>query len=199
LARHVGRGLRSALGVHGFERGGFLVEGGKRSADELSPLVAHAAFPEDWRAVLVLPPRGVGLHGPGERAAFDRLAQLPPPRRQTEALCRLVLLGLLPALAERDLTAFGEALYEFNARSGELFAPVQGGLYATPLVAETVAFVRGLGVRGVGQSSWGPAVFAVVEDESRAPDVAHRVRGRFGAGGTEAFVTRACNRGAIIS
>jgi beta-ribofuranosylaminobenzene 5'-phosphate synthase len=29
LAQHVGRGKRSALGVHGFEHGGFLVEAGK--------------------------------------------------------------------------------------------------------------------------------------------------------------------------
>ena len=44
LAKRVGRGLRSALGLHGFERGGFLVEAGKRATHEPSPLVAHFAF-----------------------------------------------------------------------------------------------------------------------------------------------------------
>ena len=83
-------------------------------------------------------------------------------------LCRLVLLGMLPALAEHDLEAFGEALYDFNCRAGEPFAPVQGGVYAGPRIAEVVAFVRQQGVRGVGQSSWGPTVFAVTEDEAGA-------------------------------
>ncbi len=199
LARRGGRGLRSALGVHGFERGGLLVEAGKRSADDLAPLVAHAAFPEDWRVVLVLPAQASGLHGPSEREAFARLAQKPADARQTEALCRLVLLGLLPALAEHDLATFGEALYDFNARSGELFAPVQGGLYVSPVVAEIVAFVRGVGVPGVGQSSWGPTVFAVVEGDDHAGDLAARLRNRFDLTDAEIIVTKALNRGAILS
>jgi beta-ribofuranosylaminobenzene 5'-phosphate synthase len=197
LARRVGRGQRSALGVHGFERGGFLVEAGKRRPDDLSPLVANVAFPDDWRVVLLLLAQAAGLHGEREKAAFHELAQRARNRGQTEALCRVVLLGLLPALVERDLAAFGECLYDFNARSGELFAAVQGGVYATPAVAEMVAYVRALGVRGVGQSSWGPTVFAVVENEERAADLARRVRERFDLDAVQTMVTRACNRGAV--
>jgi beta-RFAP synthase len=195
LARRVGRGRRSALGVYGFEQGGFLVESGKRGDDGLSPLAARAAFPEDWRVVLALPRQAPGLHGPDEQGAFRQLAEsaavLP-----TDALCRLLLLGMLPALAEGDVEAFGEALFEFNARVGAAFAAVQGGPYAGPRVAELVAFLRGQGARGVGQSSWGPAVFAVVGDEERATDLAAQVRRQFDLSADEAFVTRACNRGA---
>ena len=107
LARRVGRGLRSGLGVHGFERGGFLVEAGK-SSTALAPLVAHSAFPEDWRIVLVIPPHHVGLHGVPEKEAFTQLAAAPTNRDQTDALCRLTLLGMLPALQEHDVQAFGE-------------------------------------------------------------------------------------------
>jgi beta-RFAP synthase len=197
LAGRVGRGLRSALGVHGFEQGGFLVESGKRSDDGLSPLAARVTFPEAWRVVLALPRQVPGLHGPDEQGAFRQLAEsaavLP-----TDALCRLVLLGLLPALAAGDVEAFGEALFEFNARVGEAFARVQGGPYAGPRVAELVAFLRGEGVRGVGQSSWGPAVFAVVGDEGRASDLAARVRRQLGLSADEVFVTQARNRGAVV-
>jgi beta-ribofuranosylaminobenzene 5'-phosphate synthase len=198
LARRVGRGLRSAVGVHGFERGGFLVEAGKRSAGELSPLVAHASFPEDWRVLLVLPSQYTGLYGQPELEAFRRLAR-QPPRRQTEALCRLVLQGLLPAVLERDVATFGEVLYDFNARSGELFAPVQGGVYGSPAVAEIISFARALGILGVGQSSWGPAVFAVAEDEERAARLSEHIRQRFGQTGVEVVITRAWNRGALVS
>src|SRR5207302_870603 len=107
LACRVGRGARSALGVHGFARGGFLVEAGKREAGELAPLVARLDFPEPWRLVLALPPGPPGLHGRLESQALTRLLADPAALPRTEALCRLVLLGLLPALLEEDLEAFG--------------------------------------------------------------------------------------------
>jgi beta-ribofuranosylaminobenzene 5'-phosphate synthase len=200
LARWSGRGLRSALGVHGFEHGGFLVEAGKRSPEVLAPLVARTDFPEEWGVVLIAPAgekAGVaGLHGTDEREAFARLAVGPGGQARTDALCRLVLLGLLPAVAERDLEAFGEALFEFNRRAGEVFAPIQGGTYACPQAAEVVAFVRGQGVRGAGQSSWGPTVFAVTADKEQAEDLARRVREHFRLAPPAVLVTAACNRGA---
>src|SRR5581483_6355807 len=51
LARRVGRGERSAVGVHGFERGELIVEAGKLPGEELSPLLARAELPADWRVV----------------------------------------------------------------------------------------------------------------------------------------------------
>lgn len=199
LARRVGRGIRSALGAHGFEQGGLLVESGKSSPDQLAPLVARLAFPESWHLILVLPPTtegAAGLHGMREVEAFARLKAEPG---QTDALCRLVLLGLLPALMERDMDAFGEALYEFNARAGEVFAPVQGGVYASPRVAELVAFLREQGIRGVGQSSWGPTVFAVAADEDHAQHLAVRLRRHFALQDEAVLVTPAANHGAIVT
>src|SRR5207237_9270511 len=52
LAASVGRGLRSALGVHGFEHGGFLVEGGKRDRTAIGPLLTRLPFPENWPIIL---------------------------------------------------------------------------------------------------------------------------------------------------
>jgi predicted sugar kinase len=105
---------------------------------------------------------------------------------------------MLPALIERDLPAFGEAVYDFNARVGEMFAPIQGGLYAHPHLADLVALVRRQGVRGVGQSSWGPTVFAIVADPDQANDLAGRLRQWSGLGTAEILVTQACNHGAIL-
>ena len=196
LARRVGRGLRSALGVYGFAHGGFVVESGKRGGQEgLAPLAARAAFPQEWRLVLARPREAPGLHGPGELDAFARLAGLPDRAARTDALCRLALLGMLPALAEGDMEAFGESLFDFNARAGEAFAAVQGGVYSGPRVAECVEYLRGVGVRGVGQSSWGPTVFAVVADEDRATELLRRLSHRFGLGPSEAWITQACNTG----
>jgi beta-ribofuranosylaminobenzene 5'-phosphate synthase len=163
LAVRVGRGLRSAVGVHGFERGGLIVEAGKLPGEAVAPLVGHYEFPAEWRIMLARPAGAPAWHGARERGAFARLGRNNP----TDALCRIVLTGMLPALAGRDLDAFGEALHEYNARAGEAFAAEQGGSYADPAVAELVGLLRRAGVKGVGQSSWGPTVFAVLGDEGK--------------------------------
>jgi beta-ribofuranosylaminobenzene 5'-phosphate synthase len=199
LALLVQRGLRSALGVHGFEHGGFLVEAGKLpESDLVSPLVARLPFPDDWRVLVAIPPHPAGLHGASEKEAFSVLAERPADESTTDSLCRLTLLGMLPAIQQLDVRAFGEALYEFNVRVGEMFAPVQGGVYSSGAVAELVTFLRGAGVAGVGQSSWGPAVFAVVGDGGKADDLAARVRERFPFG-ANVFVAKGMNRGALLS
>jgi beta-ribofuranosylaminobenzene 5'-phosphate synthase len=175
LATRVGRGERSAIGVHGFALGGLIVEGGKRPGEAVSPLVGRYPFPDDWAVVLVTPPDPADWYGGRERQAFARLNDLGPGPAETDALCRLVLTGILPALVSHDLDAFGEALHEFNARVGDVFAPAQGGRYASPAVADVVARLRARGVRGVGQSSWGPTVFAIVkrpEAEALAQELA---------------------------
>lgn len=192
MAQRVQRGVRSSLGVHGFALGGFLVEAGKTSED-LSPLIARLDFPADWRIMLLLPEDAPGRHGPAERAAFERLSA---PVAETDALCRLVLLGLLPALQAHDFAGFSDAVFDFNARVGALFAPVQGGVYASPRVAELVAILRARGVRGVGQSSWGPGVFAVFPTAAAA----ERLRADL-APETSAtmLICRGCNHGATLT
>jgi beta-RFAP synthase len=198
LARRVGRGERSALGIHGFAHGGFVVDGGKGPSTTVAPLLVRMDFPEAWRIVLMLPAWAQGLHGPAEREAFRRLQQQGFPAATTDALCRLTLLGMLPALVERDLSAFGEALHEFNARVGDAFAPAQGGTYAHPRLAEVVEFIRQQGVAGTGQSSWGPTVFAVAGDEAQAANLARRLRQQFALADGEVLVTAANCAGALL-
>jgi beta-RFAP synthase len=163
------RGARSALGVHGFARGGFLVDGGKRSEDALGTLAARHDVPHPWRFVLVTPPDAEGLSGSAEAETFHRLA--PMPAETTNRLCRLVLLDILPAIAEGDLDRFGDSLYEYGAAVGDYFAEVQGGRYAHPRMRSLVDWLRAAGIRGVGQTSWGPTIFAVCRDAMQADEL----------------------------
>jgi beta-ribofuranosylaminobenzene 5'-phosphate synthase len=197
LGLAVGRALAEAWGLHLdvptlARLVGFLVEAGKRDPEALSPLVFRMPFPETWRIVLVIPSGLQGVSGKSEAEAFAHLSGAG--NLQTDALCRLTLLGLVPALIEADWRAFSEALYDFNARAGEAFARVQEGVYSHALVAEVVAFVRRQGIPGTGQSSWGPTVFAIVPDQERARDLSDRIRARFTLEQTEVVVTRAWNR-----
>ena len=111
LARAVGRGRRSAIGTWTFALGGFVLEGGRRNDGEhLAPLLAHLPMPAAWRCVIAVPRGAPGLSGADEAAAFARLR--PPEGREVERVAHLVLMQLLPALAEADLPSFGAGLAE---------------------------------------------------------------------------------------
>jgi beta-RFAP synthase len=174
LAARVGRGERSAVGVHGFDAGGLIVEPGKRDGEAISPLLTRVRLPDEWRVVVLTPPNPGPWHGSREREAFAGARTAGA----TDALCRIVLMEMLPAAIGDDLDGFGEAVYEFNRKAGEPFTAAQGGQYAGPEITQLVADVRGMGVRGVGQSSWGPSVFAVVGSEAEAVLLAYRFRSR---------------------
>ncbi len=196
IARRVGRGLRSAIGIHGFDRGGLIVEGGKRRTEEISPLLISESLPPAWRIVVIVPESSPGLHGDAERFAFDRLIKRGESTL-TETLCRLIVLGMLPALRERDCHAFGEALYDYNARVGEQFSAAQGGRYASPECTRLVEMIRGHGIAGAGQSSWGPALFAVVEDQAQAERLVRSIEAQRGIS-ARLWITRPSN-GVVVT
>lgn len=168
LARLVGRGERSAVGVHGFAHGGLIVEEGKQSRDTISPLVSTHAIPDPWRFVLIRPQDAGGLHGAAERAAF---ASLPPISEETtRQLTSEVQQRMLPALKAADFDGFSESVYRFGRAAGECFRPVQGGAYNGPLLGELVAAIRARGVDGVGQTSWGPTLYCLFPHLAAAKD-----------------------------
>ena len=159
LARLAGRGLRSGIGLHGFAHGGLIVDGGRARGEfaPLAPLLARLAFPPEWSVLVVIPPDSTGIHGEREIRAFRQIPALPDST--VDRLCRLVLLELLPAVLEQDLTGFGSALTEIQFLVGQGFAPAQGGVFARPDLDQFVGFLRSEGLVGVGQSSWGPTLY----------------------------------------
>jgi beta-RFAP synthase len=162
LARLSGRGLRSGVGLHGFAQGGLIVDGGHGEGDAPPPLVARVEVPGGWNVLLATPSLPPGRHGPDERAAF---AGLPPaPVSATDRLCRRVLLGVLPAAVEGELSAFGTELEGIQDEVGTLFAPAQaGGRFAHPMLHALAEGLRALGLHGVGQSSWGPTLYGFTD------------------------------------
>lgn len=165
LAKRVGRGHRSAIGIHGSHWGGFLVEAGKLPQETISPLIFQHPVPNDWRVILVIPKSGGVWHGEQEKQAFSRFFA---PAHLTDTLCRILLLQTIPALKTGDFCGFAEGIEEFNTRVGEMFSAVQGGIYSSPLVHEVVNRLKSLGAKGVGQSSWGPTVFALAPNPQEA-------------------------------
>jgi beta-ribofuranosylaminobenzene 5'-phosphate synthase len=186
LAAAVGRARRSAIGTWTFAHGGFVLEGGRPSGagaapERPAPLLARLPMPPAWRCVVVVPRSDPGVSGDAEVAAF---AQLPdPPIRETEHVAHVVLMALLPALVEGDLPAFGAALSEVQRVTGSWFAPAQGGTFAPGPGARLIADMQTWGAAGVGQSSWGPAVYGIVGDPDAGAALAARARRAVGAAG----------------
>jgi beta-ribofuranosylaminobenzene 5'-phosphate synthase len=180
LARAAGRGARSAVGLWTFALGGMVVEGGVRpGSGRAAPLLARHAMPEDWRCVLAIPGGEPGLSGPAEEEAFTNLR---PDAARAGLIAQLVLTSLLPGLAERDVTEFGEALTRLQRLVGESFEAVQGGVFHPRAEALVETLLR-LGAAGAGQSSWGPAVYGIVGDEQAGHELVRRARDELGGEG----------------
>ncbi|MBI3838768.1 MAG: beta-RFAP synthase [Planctomycetia bacterium] len=196
LATLAGRGERSAIGTYGFAHGGMLVETGKAAGEPLSPLHQRVELPDAWRFVLVCPQDQCGLSGDAERRAFRELP--PVPLETTARLLNEVFEELLPAAVERQFERFSESLYRYGYAAGMCFADRQGGPFASPRAAKLVRTIRELGIRGVGQSSWGPTLFTLLPSVQGADTFIGRIRQHLSDADT-VLVARPNNSGAQIT
>jgi beta-RFAP synthase len=196
LATLTGRGLRSGIGIGVFTEGGFIVDGGRGATTVVPPVIARLAFPEAWRILLIFDRDRQGVHGAREVQAFAELPEMSS--RRAGDLCRSVLVQMLPALAERDFEAFASAVTTVQDAMGDLFGSAQGGRYTSPQVAEVLGWMRQQGVRGVGQSSWGPTGFALFANDLTALAAKAEAEQRWPDGALQFVVVRGLNHGTTI-
>lgn len=184
LARWLGRGLRSGVGIGGFEQGGLLVDGGPGTDGQPAPVLSRVAFPEPWRVVVVLDPQHRGLSGPEEKQA---IAALPPmPQAIAADLCHQVLMRVLPGAACADFAPFAAGVTRVQQQLGAHFAPAQGGRpYTSEAVGRLIQWIGdatrepGDGQNAgaaIGQSSWGPTGFAILPSQRQAEAVVEAAR-----------------------
>jgi beta-RFAP synthase len=203
LARELGRGRRSGIGVAAFEQGGLVIDAGHAvdgrdapgvDSEEPPPVVFQHPLPDSWRFVLATPRAAPGLSGASEQAAFHALP--PMAAERVGRICRLAVMQVVPATLAADIGTFGAAITEIQAIVGEYFAPQQGGRFATEVGCQVTEHALARGARGVGQSSWGPTVFALVEGEAAGHALARSIESAFGARLARVDVSPARNRGA---
>jgi beta-RFAP synthase len=190
--------MRSGIGLLGFDHGGLIVDGGPgHGAGRVPVLLARHPFPDAWRVLLVDDTRREGLHGDEERRALAALE--PFPQALAAHLCHLALMRVLPGVAEQDFELFSRGISDLQRTIGAYFAPVQGGVFASPAVAAALEAVAAEQPAGIGQTSWGPTGFAFLpsaDAAARALDAAlHATRG---APGIACSIVAASNRGASI-
>ena len=200
IAARFGRSRVSGVGVHAFQGGGFIVDGGHAVTrrDAVPPLVFRHRVPEDWLFVIGFPDIERGFSGEKEKAAFKALE--PPPAEVVADVARLVLLQMIPSIIEPDIERFGDAMTKLDTKFGSYWAKVQGGIYSHPRIEAAVNHLLAEGALGAGQSSWGPALYGLADGRAQARRLAASLERFLNTGGRgEAFVTAADNVGAIVS
>jgi beta-RFAP synthase len=195
LAKVMGRGRRSGIGIATFDRGGFVIDGGIPIGSTVPPILSQQAFPEEWRVVLVMDNSHQGIHGTQETTAFKTLPEFP--LNHAQQICHLTLMQLLPALHEKDIALFGSAITAIQALIGDHFAQAQGGRYTSQAVANCLEYAHNLGHQGIAQSSWGPTGCVFVESEQAAQQLIQQLSA-FSSDKLTFISTQANNKGAEI-
>ncbi len=196
-AAKYGRGKRSAVGSHGFFLGGLIVEQGKNNRESIGTLDARIELPEQWRVVLACPRGQCGPSGVLEDSLFESLPQLDAS--EASFLRQLVGDRLIPAARAGDFDRFGKSVFEFGFRAGLCYGTIQNGPFHSPQVRQLVDFIRARGVSGVGQSSWGPCVFAVCQSATDASALLAELQQQFPTDHYWFDVARISSRGYSVS
>lgn len=200
IAKIVGRGGTSGIGVASFRDGGFIIDGGHHlvekseflpsSASKASPppILARYDFPEDWKVVLVIPHVQKNVSGKKEVNIFQEYC--PIPLREVQELSHLLLMKMMPAVIECDLDTFGEAV---NSIQNMGFKKIENQLQK-PVIGEIMQLLRDAGASGVGMSSFGPTIYAITDTPG---DIVSAAQDAINGVGGNIIETMAQNNGAI--
>ena len=194
LAKKVQRGKRSGIGIEAFAQGGLLIEAGQPATGGPVCLIQRCVWPDDWAIVLARSlDADTPWSGTHEQQAF---AHKRSSTSLTDTMCRLLVMGMLPALLEHDCPTFGQALTEFNRTAGRMYLEEQSGDYASPEIEALIDSALSLGASGAGQSSWGPTVFAICDSVERAGYLRDRMLKQWN--NLDCIITHGINHGAYI-
>lgn len=201
LSNASGRGKRSHVGLAAHLQGGFIIDPGHFNSEQPVDLDADQQqlrrfpMPDHWNVILARPKSIALVSGEVESGYFSRCAV---PNTQRLLMKQLVEKEMLPALATLNLPSFGEALFEYGRLAGEIFSPVQGGAYRDEVTSQLVSRFRESNVAAVGQSSWGPSVFGIVDSQEVLAEVLQSLKDEY-KGDIELEVTRFSNQGAQVA
>jgi beta-ribofuranosylaminobenzene 5'-phosphate synthase len=171
LAKQVERGGTSGIGVWTFKLGGLIIDGGhsfghgceKESFTPSSispspppPLIGRYDFPSDWKILCITPISTKKLFGESEINLFKN--SCPVNREEVDITCWTILMRLLPALTNKNLSEYNLAIEEiqdlgfkknvWDAQSSE--------------VKVIKNLMKSEKIKGIGLSSLGSTLFATI-------------------------------------
>lgn len=161
LARKLGVGHVSGIGIYTFLYGGFVADTGVFRGNGIlkyPELLARLRLPK-WKVLIVLPEGVRGFHEREEEPALSSVEQ-----HENQAELYALFTHLITSVRLGDFSIFSKALSRIQLLAGQYFSKYQGGIYSSEessIIAETLSKN---GVTALGQSSWGPAIYGFVEN-----------------------------------
>ena len=208
LAVKLRRGIVSGIGIAAFEKGGFIVDSGRRvkgetieppkTVEELPQIIFRKNIPRNWLFLVIIPK---GIHGLSEREEKTILATPEPAQKGIQMeLWKTMLTHLLPSLARNDIAEFGKAITKIQILTGSYFAKYQGGIFCCEETEYAINSMLKHGALGAGQSSWGPTAYGIVLGLRKARRVMERTRKDMERKGYEAeyYIVNVRNNGAKV-
>lgn len=200
LARVVGRGGTSGIGVHSFRMGGFIWDAGHKYPDTKAGFAPSSAslspppqpilqVPLEWLNVVHFRFSEAGVSGQSERCIFDDVCPIPAEESTKAIVC--VVSAVVPGVLERD-----EALLNVGIRELQTV-----GLkrleweYQSEVTLRFKDYWSALGMpESLGLSSFGPTLYVLT---TRPAEILRLIRA-FSARPTHIAVSAANNVGAEI-
>lgn len=210
LAPDLGRGGRSGVGVGTFESGGFVVDVGHPTERFTTAPPGEGSWnvpkpinvwrlPESWRFLLVIPGGMQGQSGEREDESIRSIVERADAGIADD-IATLLTRRLFPAVVEGDLNEFGAAVSRLGRLNGAWFADEQGGVYRPPAAELIDHLTETQAIVGAGQSSWGPTVYGVTDEQwsEQAIAAGESALDEMGLSGTVKLV-KSRNSGARVS
>ncbi len=207
IARIIGRGGTSGIGVEAFVSGGFIVDCGHsfESKDRHfrpscqskhitpAPLVGRYHFP-DWPVLVVTPTERRQFFGGEEQGHWNKIC--PIPLSDAQACSHIVLMMLIPSVIESHLENFCDGINAIQTLAWKRsLIDAQSAV-----VRKTMEYLRQTGLQGVGLSSAGATIYAfgsILAEKASAQKVLQQVRDFLSKnGGGNSFITTANNSAA---
>ena len=199
LGAIIGRGGSSGIGMGAFEHGGFVVDGGHDLKDKggsvlpssVKPakppqLIGRYDFPKDWEFVVAVSNADTTVTGMKEDDIFEKYC--PVPKSDVEQLSHIIFMNLIPFLLEKNIESVGDCInriQQFGFKNVEVSRQSQN-------VRNLIENMREFGAYGVGMSSFGPAVYGLIDKYNK--DVYKATQEYLGDEGF-VFKTKAQNHG----
>ncbi|MHA1168609.1 MAG: beta-ribofuranosylaminobenzene 5'-phosphate synthase family protein [Candidatus Hodarchaeales archaeon] len=208
IISHAGRGGTSGIGVRAFLNGGFVCDlghsfGTNGEKEEFAPssaskdvkappVLLNTKIPEEWVFIVTIPGIKEGASGSREISIFKEFC--PISGSDVGEVSRIVLMSILPGILQNDIVSFGRGL---ELLQGTGFKKIEIDLQE-PVIKSLFSLLTKEGAIGTGMSSFGPAVYALVDNSTDAMRIKEKIiRFLEDKGGGDVYISHGCNHGAI--
>lgn len=194
---------RSAIGFGAFYQGGFIIDAGrpiseKNNDNYLPPIVYRKNICSDWTFLIVIPfTQKVKISGKKEIKIFNKINKMSIEKCAENS--HHLLLGVIPAVEENNIHKFSDHLNTIEDNVADYFSTIQKGKYKSVFAQKIIDFMVEEGVLARGQSSWGPALYGLVDNDNKAVKIKNKLLKKFPKKIKEIYLTKVENDGAKIN